>query len=231
MPSSISSRVQTLRETIRLTELEFGRAPDSTQLLAVSKKRSVHAIQEAFDAGLRHFGESYWQEARDKIQALQALPICWHFIGPLQHNKAKYIAKNFSWVHSLCREDIAKALNHARPEALPPLNVCLQVNLDNEPTKSGVTLNELEALARTILTYPRLRLRGLMVIPKPCADEKTSYEQFLSFAHELDALNKRLNITLDTLSMGMSHDFKAAIRAGSTWIRVGRGIFDEPELY
>lgn len=120
MPSSITSRIQTLCETIRLTELEYDRIPHSTQLLAVSKKRSIDAIEEAFDAGLRHFGESYWQEARDKIHALQALPICWHFIGPLQRNKAKYIAKNFSWVHSLCRADIAEALHHARPETHPP---------------------------------------------------------------------------------------------------------------
>lgn len=113
----------------------------------------------------------------------------------------------------------------------PPLNVCLQVNLDAEPTKSGATLDELEALARVVLTLPHLRLRGLMTIPKPCTDERTSYKQFLSFAREQDALSKSLDITLDALSIGMSHDFKAAIHAGSTWIRVGRGIFGEPELY
>jgi len=230
MPSSITSRIQDLRETIRLTELAAGRTPGSTHLLAVSKKRSVHAIQEAYHAGLHHFGESTWQEARDKIQALHALPLCWHFIGPLQRNKAKYIAPNFSWVHSLCRKDIAEILNRTRPEHLPPLNICLQVNLDDEPSKSGVALHELEALARTVLTLPRLRLRGLMVIPKPCSDEQASYEQFLSFAHALEQLNTTLNLTLDTLSMGMSHDFKAAIRAGSTWIRIGQGIFGEPEL-
>jgi PLP dependent protein len=230
MPSSIGSRVQHLRETMRLTEIAAGRAPDSAQLLAVSKKHPAHAIQEAFNTGLRHFGESTWQEARDKMHALEALPICWHFIGPLQHNKAKYIAKNFSWVHSLCREDIAKSLNQARPRHLPPLNVCLQVNLDNEPTKSGVALHELEALARVVLRCPHLRLRGLMVIPKPCSDEHASFEQYLSFAREQDRLGKNLNITLDTLSMGMSHDFKAAIRAGSTWVRIGQGIFGKPEL-
>jgi len=230
MPSSISSRVQHLRETMRLTEIAAGRVADSAQLLAVSKKHPVHAIQEAFNTGLRHFGESTWQEARDKMHALEALPICWHFIGPLQRNKAKYIAKNFSWVHSLCREDIAQSLNQARPEHLPPLNVCLQVNLDNEPTKSGVALHELEALACVVLSCPHLRLRGLMVIPKPCSDEQASYEQFLSFAREQARLEKNLNITLDTLSMGMSHDFKAAIRAGGTWIRIGQGIFGKPEL-
>ena len=230
MPSSISSRIQHLRETMRLTEIAAGRAPDSAQLLAVSKKHPIYAIQEAFNTGLRHFGESTWQEARDKMHALKALPICWHFIGPLQRNKAKYIAKNFSWVHSLCRADIAEILNHARPVALPPLNVCLQVNLDNESTKSGVALHELEALARTIITLPCLRLRGLMVIPKPCSNEHASYEQFLSFAREQDRLGQSLNTVLDTLSMGMSHDFKAAIRAGSTWLRIGQGIFGKPEL-
>ena len=230
MPSNISSRVQHLRETMRLTEIEAGRASGSAQLLAVSKKHSAHAIEEAYHTGLRHFGESTWQEARDKMHALEALSICWHFIGPLQRNKAKYITKNFSWVHSLCREDIAEILNHARPEHLPPLNVCIQVNLDAEPTKSGVALDELEALARAIIALPRLRLRGLMLIPKPCTHKQASYEQFLSFAHEQDALSKSLDITLDTLSMGMSHDFKAAIRAGSTWVRIGQGIFGKPEL-
>lgn len=230
MTSSINSRVQHLRETIRLAEIAAGRVADSVQLLAVSKKHPAQAIQEAFNTGLRHFGESTWQEARDKMHALEALPIYWHFIGPLQRNKAKYIAKNFSWVHSLCREDIAKILNQARPEHLPPLNVCLQVNLDNEPTKSGVALHELAVLARTILPLPRLRLRGLMVIPKLCANEQASYEQFLSFAREQDRLSQSLNTKLDTLSMGMSHDFKAAIRAGSTWIRLGQSIFGKPEL-
>jgi len=230
MSSNIKTRVQHLRETIRFTEIETGRTPHSTQVLAVSKKHAAPAIQEAFNAGLRHFGESIWQEARDKMHILEGLPICWHFIGPIQSNKAKHIAKNFSWVHSLCRENIADMLNHARPETLPHLNVCLQVNLDNEPTKSGVSLDELETLARTVITLPRLRLRGLMMIPKPCTNEHASYAQFISFAHEQDKLSKHLNITLDTLSMGMSHDFKAAIRAGSTWIRIGQGIFGKPEL-
>jgi len=230
MPSNIDVQIQHLREAIRLTEIEAGRTPGSAQLLAVSKKHSTQDIQTAFDAGLRHFGESTWQEARDKMHALEALPICWHFIGPLQSNKAKYISKNFSWVHSLSREDIAESLNHARPEALPPLNVCLQVNLDNEATKSGVALNKLDTLARAVLNYPRLCLRGLMILPKPCVDEQASYEQFLNFSREQDILAQNLNITLDSLSMGMSHDFKAAIRAGSTWVRIGQGIFGHPEL-
>lgn len=230
MPSSITSRIQTIREAMHLAEKEANRTPGSTQLLAVSKKHAAHTIQEAFDAGLRHFGESTWQEARDKMHTLKALQICWHFIGPLQRNKAKYIAKNFSWVHSLCREDIAEVLNRTRPEHLPPLNICLQVNLNNEPTKSGIALHELKALARAVISYPRLRLRGLMVIPKPCSDEQASYEQFLSFAHEQNVLSKSLNIKLDSLSMGMSHDFRAAIRAGSTWVRIGQGIFGKPEL-
>ncbi|MDF1684077.1 MAG: YggS family pyridoxal phosphate-dependent enzyme [Legionellaceae bacterium] len=224
------SQIQHLRESIRLTEIEAGRTPGSTQLLAVSKKHPTQAIQTAFDAGLRHFGESTWQEARDKMHALEALPIFWHFIGPIQSNKAKYISRNFSWVHSLCREDIAEILNSSRPEALPPLNVCIQVNLDNEVTKSGVALADLEALARVVINCPRLCLRGLMIIPKPCTDEHASYKQFKSFAREKTILAKNLNITLDSLSMGMSHDFKAAIRAGSTWVRIGRGIFGNPEL-
>jgi hypothetical protein len=215
---------------MRLAELDAKRTPGSTHLLAVSKKHPISAIQAAFDAGLRDFGESSWQEARDKIRALEALPICWHFIGPIQSNKAKSIATNFNWVHSLSREDIADKLNRARPDALPPLNVCLQVNLDNEATKSGIALTDLEALARVVLNCPRLRLRGLMIIPKPCTDLHASYEQFKSFAHEQAILAKNLQITLDSLSMGMSHDFKAAIRAGSTWIRIGRGIFGNPEL-
>ncbi|MDF1828092.1 MAG: YggS family pyridoxal phosphate-dependent enzyme [Legionellaceae bacterium] len=230
MSNRLDTRVQQLRMTMRLAELDAKRTPGSTHLLAVSKKHPISAIQDAFDAGLRDFGESTWQEARDKIHALEALPICWHFIGPIQSNKAKYIAKHFSWVHSLCRADIAEKLNRARPESLPPLNVCIQVNLDNEATKSGILLEQLESLARVVLNCPRLTLRGLMIIPKPCTDDQTSYAQFKNFAHEQASLAKNLQITLDSLSMGMSYDFKAAIRAGSTWVRIGRGIFGNPEL-
>ncbi|MCX7116989.1 MAG: YggS family pyridoxal phosphate-dependent enzyme [Legionellales bacterium] len=201
------------------------RHPGDVQILAVSKGQSAEELSKAFDAGLRHFGESYWQEASQKIQTLSNLPICWHFIGPLQSNKSRLIASHFSWVHSLSRSKIATLLNEGRPPSLPSLNVCLQVNLDDEITKSGITPESLTTLASDVLKCPRLNLRGLMVIPKPSSDEQQQYLSFLRATHLLAQLNLQLNLSLDTLSMGMSDDLEAAIRAGSTMVRIGRAIF------
>jgi PLP dependent protein len=229
--TGITARVHALRLSIQQEALKAKRDPASIHLLAVSKNRTVAAIQEAFDAGLHRFGESYWQEAEAKIHALKHLPITWHFIGPIQSNKAQHIAEHVSWVQSVSREKIATKLNLYRPEHLPPLNICLQVNLDNEPSKSGVMLDELEPLAHAVLNLPNLKLRGLMAIPQKNVDAETSYQTFLRLKHALETLNHTLNLSLDTLSIGMSDDFIPALRAGSTCLRIGRSIFVEPDLY
>ena len=231
MTSTIETRIQACLDTIHQTAKTEARTPESVHLLAVSKNQTADAINAAFNAGLHDFGESTWQEARDKQEILKNLPITWHFIGPMQRNKAKYIATHFSWVHSLCRQDITDILHTKRPASLPALNLCIQVNLDAEASKSGCMLDEIEPLARHILTYPNLKLRGLMTIPQKNTDKEATYQTFLKLKNALDTLNKHLNLSLDTLSMGMSDDFIPAIRAGSTWVRIGRGIFDIPELY
>jgi pyridoxal phosphate enzyme (YggS family) len=197
----------------------------------VSKNQSTEAIQAAFDAGIRDFGESYWQEAKSKQLLLKHLPVTWHFIGPIQSNKAKYIAKHFTWVHSVCRAGIAELLNKHRCPSQPKLNLCIQVNLDAEASKSGCSLDALTELAEQIVHYPHLSLRGLMAIPKKNPDLDACYQTFLTLKHAQDTLNTQLNLSLDTLSMGMSDDFIPAIHAGSTWIRIGRGIFNASELY
>jgi pyridoxal phosphate enzyme (YggS family) len=212
---------------IRQLEASCNRQPGEVKLLVVSKGHPCSAIEQAYAAGVRDFGESYLQEAQTKIQTLIALPLCWHFIGPIQSNKAASIALNFSWVHSVCRQQIAKLLNDARLPSMPPINVCIQVNLDGEQSKSGVTLDELATLASYALQLPHLRLRGLMLIPKPQTDEKLQYLSFLRLRTLLDKLNQQLNLEMDTLSMGMSNDMQAAIRAGSTIVRIGTTIFGE----
>ncbi|MFA5959329.1 MAG: YggS family pyridoxal phosphate-dependent enzyme [Tatlockia sp.] len=201
--------------------------PEKVLLLAVSKGQSIESMQEAFEGGVAHFGENYLQEALVKMQALQSLPLCWHFIGPLQSNKAKRIATHFSWVHSLGNEKTARILSAFRPAHFPPLNVLIQVNLDEEETKGGVSAKDLRSLAKTLSELPHLRLRGLMAIPKPRLDETEQYESFMRLNRLLAQLNQELNLSMDTLSMGMSEDLVAAIRAGSTIVRIGRAIFGE----
>ncbi|MCH9690061.1 MAG: YggS family pyridoxal phosphate-dependent enzyme [Gammaproteobacteria bacterium] len=227
----MQTRIRDYLDAIQQTALISARTPDSIHLLAVSKNQPITAIQTAFDAGIHDFGESYWQEAEAKQHALEHLPITWHFIGPIQSNKAKHIAAHFNWVHSLCRADIAKILSTKRPPSLPALNLCIQVNIDAEASKSGCSFDELIPLAKHIQNYPNLKLRGLMAIPAKNTDAEVAYHTFLKLNQALDTLNKQLNLSLDTLSMGMSHDFIPAIRAGSTWIRIGRGIFDAAGLY
>lgn len=195
-------------------------------LLAVSKKQPISAIQQLYQLGQRHFGESYWQEAGPKINQLSDLVIEWHFIGPLQSNKTRPIAESFQWVHSIDRLKIAQRLNEQRPESLPSLNVCLQINPDQESTKSGISIEDTHKLASAIARLPHLRLRGLMCIPKVRSD---IHEQRQAF-HKVALLQKQLNeagFTLDTLSMGMTGDMEAAIQEGSTIIRVGTGIFGD----
>lgn len=223
---SIDERIQRLQETIRSLEKTHQRTSEVT-VVAVSKTHSASAIREAFTAGLRHFGESYWQEAQAKQALLRDLPVCWHFIGPIQSNKAADIAHHFSWVHSLSREKTAHLLHVHRPSDLPPLNVCLQVNLDDESTKSGLREEDVLTMAQSLEHFPRLRLRGLMMIPPLRNNHTEQLQVFMRLTTLFHQLNRTLTTPLDTLSMGMSADMAAAIEAGSNMVRIGQAIFGE----
>lgn len=196
-------------------------------LLAVSKTQPAGRLREAYNAGARRFGENYLQEALDKQQELTALnDIEWHFIGPIQSNKTRAIAEHFSWVHSVERLKIAQRLNDQRPAELGPLNICLQLNIDNEPTKAGVTLNELAALADQVAQLPNLALRGLMAIPAPASNPEDNRRSFAQVTAALEQLRQsHPHCPLDTLSMGMSADLEAAIAEGATTVRIGTDIF------
>ncbi|MNE04751.1 hypothetical protein D3C80_972950 [compost metagenome] len=198
-----------------------GRDESSIGLLAVSKTKPAAAVREAFAAGIRDFGENYLQEALGKQAELTDLPLSWHFIGPIQSNKTRAIAENFDWVHSVDRLKIAQRLSEQRPEDLPPLNICIQVNVSGEASKSGCNLAELPALAAAIVTLPRLKLRGLMAIPEPTEDRAAQDAAFAT----VRTLQDSLKLPLDTLSMGMSHDLEAAIAQGATWVRIGTALF------
>jgi hypothetical protein len=213
-----------VRERIRLACAAYGRAPEDVTLLAVSKTFGPDAVQAAHAAGQTAFGENYIQEAVEKITALRHLPLQWHCIGPIQSNKTRLVAKHFDWVHTVDRLKIAQRLSEQRPEALPALQLCIQVNVDGGPSKSGVTPNEALALAREIARLPRLHLRGLMCIPEPAADFVAACAVFKRASGLFDALNAQ-GLGLDTLSMGMSADMEAAIASGSTMVRVGSAIF------
>ncbi len=212
-------------QVIHEVTLSCHRQETDITLLAISKGRPSTDIKQAVAAGITNFGESYLQEALPKLQALSSLPITWHFIGPIQSNKADSIAQHFAWVHSVSRQSIAERLNNARPAHCPPLNICIQVNLDEETSKSGVTINAVSSLATAIMQLPRLTLRGLMLIPKNESDESLQTLSFLRLKSLMHHLNQELNLNMDTLSMGMSHDFPAAIRAGSTILRIGTALF------
>jgi pyridoxal phosphate enzyme (YggS family) len=194
------------------------------QLLAVSKTHPADVLRSAAAAGQRRFVESYLQEALEKIAALAGHNLEWHFIGPLQSNKTRPIAEHFAWVHSVDRLKVAERLSAQRPERLPPLNVCLQVNVSGEASKSGCTLTELPALAQAVAKLPRLRLRGLMTIPAPSEDPA---QQRLPFRRLREAQEQLIaeGLELDTLSMGMSDDLGAAIAEGATLVRVGSALF------
>jgi pyridoxal phosphate enzyme (YggS family) len=193
-------------------------------LLAVSKTFSAEAVREAYRGGQTAFGENYVQEALEKIEALRDLPLEWHFIGPIQSNKTRTIAENFAWVHSVDRLKIAERLSAQRPAHLPPLNICLQVNVSGEQSKSGAAPAEVVQLAQEIARLPHLRLRGLMAIPAPAAGGIAQRAPFAQMREMLERL-KSQGIMLDTLSMGMSYDYPAAIQEGATIVRIGTGIF------
>ncbi|MEX6678782.1 YggS family pyridoxal phosphate-dependent enzyme [Pseudomonas sp. W2Oct36] len=219
--STIAENISTLAERIRSAAQAVQRDPGSVGLLAVSKTKPASDLREAYDAGLRDFGENYLQEALGKQAELNDLPLIWHFIGPIQSNKTRAIAENFAWVHSVDRLKIAQRLSEQRPPALPPLNICIQVNVSGEASKSGCSPEDLPALAQAISALPNLKLRGLMAIPEPTDDRD---EQNASFA-AVSTLQAQLGLPLDTLSMGMSHDLEAAIAQGATWVRIGTALF------
>ena len=212
--SHVGSRIQTATQAAHRPE-------NSVQLLAVSKTKPAEALREAYAAGLRDFGENYLQEALSKQLELADLPLIWHFIGPIQSNKTRAIAEHFDWVHSVDRLKIAQRLSEQRPAELPPLNICIQVNVSGEASKSGCTPEDLPALAAAISALPRLKLRGLMAIPEPTDDRA---EQDAAFA-AVQKLRASLDLPLDTLSMGMSHDLESAIAQGATWVRIGTALF------
>jgi len=221
---SIAVNLQAVRARIARAAQAAHRAPGDILLLAVSKTIPAECIAEAHAAGQRAFGENHVQEAVEKITVLATLPLDWHFIGPIQSNKTRLIAEHFSWAHSVEREKIAERLNAARPEGMAPLNVCIQVNVSGEATKSGVAPGDEAKLAEAIARLPRLRLRGLMAIPEPTADVTLQRRRFALLRELKDGLRARGH-ALDTLSMGMSDDFEAAILEGATIVRIGTAIF------
>ena len=217
-------RRQNVLARIRTAEQRYHRSPGSVRLLAVSKTQPVAAVAALAAAGQLCFGENYVQEALDKITALAALNLEWHFIGPLQANKTREVAEHFAWVHSVDRLKIAERLSAQRPAGLPPLNVCLQVNIDREPTKHGLDVDEVTAVAQAVAGLPKVRLRGLMAIPAPAADADAQRRPLARLRELQESLNAT-GLALDTLSMGMSDDLEAAIAEGATLVRIGTALF------
>ncbi|MCG8707390.1 YggS family pyridoxal phosphate-dependent enzyme [Brenneria sp. 4F2] len=226
--TTIQQNLQDIRQQIAAAAQQCARTPEEVKLLAVSKTKPVTAIEEAIAAGQRAFGENYVQEGVDKIHYFRenqpAMDLEWHFIGPLQSNKSRLVAENFAWFHTVDRLRIAQRLSEQRPPSLPPLNVLLQINISNEASKSGIGVDELPALAASVAALPNLRLRGLMAIPAP----ETDYGRQLAVFRQMDDLFKQLTLHyphIDTLSMGMTDDMRAAVAAGSTLVRIGTAIF------
>lgn len=224
MLETIAQNLQRVQQQIADAERRFEREAGSVELLAVSKGQPIEKIEQALLAGQRAFGENYLQEAAEKIEAIKDDRLHWHFIGAIQSNKTAAIARLFDWVHCVDRLKIAKRLSDQRPADLAPLNLCLEVNISEEASKSGVALSALEELALVVDRLPRLRLRGLMVIPAPESDFEAQRKPFHLLAEVFHRL-KTQGLQLDTLSMGMSADFKAAIAEGSTIVRIGTALF------
>lgn len=228
--TSIAQNLQAVQHAIAQAARTAERDPQKIKLLAVSKTFSEAVIREAYEAGQRLFGENYVQEALPKIDALRDLSIQWHFIGPIQSNKTRAIAKNFSWVHSVDNLKIAERLSAQRPDNLPPLNVCIQINTSGEQTKSGISMEQVAELARAIAQLPRIKLRGLMTIPAFAASLEMQRIPFAQLREIKDSINTQ-GLALDTLSMGMTHDLHAAVLEGATIVRVGTGIFGERNYF
>lgn len=231
--TTITNNLQSVRERIARTCEASGRAADSVTLMAVSKTFGPEAVVQAAQAGQRIFGENYIQEAVEKMAILAQHadvphPLSWHCIGPIQSNKTRLVAGHFDWVHTVDRLKIAQRLSEQRPEHLPPLNICIQVNMDGGLNKSGVAPQELGDLVREVAVLPRLVVRGLMSIPEPAPDFEAQYAVHMRARESFDVIAAQQIPGLeqfDTLSMGMTDDLDAAIRAGSTMVRVGSGIF------
>ena len=224
--TTIYANLQAVLTRIDAAARSCGRNPAEIALLAVSKTWPADDVCEAAAAGQRAFGENYVQEGVAKAQALAALGLEWHFIGPLQSNKTRAVAETFAWVHSIDRLKIAQRLSEQRPDDLPPLQVCLQVNVSDENSKSGVGLDDVSVAAHAIAALPRLRLRGLMAIPAPTDDIHAQRRAFRGLREAFERLCRE-GLPLDTLSMGMSHDLEAAVAEGATLVRVGTAIFGE----
>jgi len=224
----IAQNIQSIRRQITDLEQKYGRTSGSVQLVAVSKTRPIEDIHTAFAENQHHFGENYLQDALSKIENITESGIEWHFIGAIQSNKTRQIAENFHWVHTVDRLKIAQRLNDQRPEKLTPLNICIQVNISGEESKSGIYANEVLSLAKQMSLLPHIKLRGLMVIPA----SSNSFEEQRKPFHLLTELKDEIHmqgIELDTLSMGMSNDMEAAIAEGSTIVRIGTAIFGKRE--
>ncbi|KQT13040.1 YggS family pyridoxal phosphate-dependent enzyme [Ramlibacter sp. Leaf400] len=222
--TSIGLNLHTVRERIQTACARAQRPAEEVTLLAVSKTFGPDAVRQAHGAGQRAFGENYIQEAVEKMALLADLPLEWHCIGPIQSNKTRLVAQHFDWAHTVDRLKIAQRLSEQRPPDRPPLSICLQVNIDGGPSKSGVAPEEVEDLAREVAQLPGLRLRGLMTIPEPAEDfeaQRAVHERAAALFHRL----RDAGLELDTLSMGMSADLEAAVAAGSTMVRVGTAIF------
>lgn len=222
--NTIAENIGQLSDRLQRLERKYERPAGSVKLLAVSKRHPIESILAANQAGIEDFGENYLQEALDKIQQLPSIGVNWHFIGPIQSNKTKAIAENFQWVHSVDRLKIAQRLNDQRSSSLPKLNVCVQIKLSDEASKSGVELSEAETLCDSVDALPNLQLRGLMAIPAALPDLESQRRVFRVLAQEYRRLEPRFE-QFDTLSMGMSSDLEAAIAEGSTLIRIGTALF------
>jgi pyridoxal phosphate enzyme (YggS family) len=222
--NDFAQRLSAVYQRIRNAEDLARRDAGSVTLLAVSKTVGADYVRACAEAGQRQFGENYVQEGVEKVRALRDLDLEWHFIGPLQSNKTRAVAEHFHWVHSVDRLKIAQRLSEQRPSSLPPLQVCLQVNVSQEATKSGLSLSELPAIAAAVRALPRLRLRGLMAIPAPAHDLESQRRPFALLRQAWEQLKADIP-EVDTLSMGMSEDLEAAIMEGSTVVRVGTAIF------
>jgi pyridoxal phosphate enzyme (YggS family) len=224
----VTENYRKIQDLLAKAAAEAGRPADHIRLLAVSKTKPVAAILEAADAGQRDFGENFVQEGLQKIERCGRDDLVWHFIGHLQSNKTRPVAEHFNWIHTVDRLKIARRLSEQRPPLAPPLNVCIEVNVDAEPSKSGVSPEALPALARDVAALPRLKLRGLMCLPAIREGFDEQRRPFAALRELLESLNEE-GMALDTLSMGMSADYAAAIQEGATIVRVGTAIFGARE--
>jgi pyridoxal phosphate enzyme (YggS family) len=222
----VTENLSLLSDLLRKAAIDAKRDPAGVNLLAVSKKQPLAKIREAAAAGQRHFGENFVQEGLDKIEALAGLDLTWHFIGHLQSNKTRLVAESFDWVHTIDKIRTARRLSEQRPPDLPPLNLCIQVNVDNEASKAGIAAEKLPELAAACAELPRLRLRGLMCLPAIREEFTAQRVPFAALRHLADDL-VRQGHDIDTLSMGMTGDYRAAIFEGATIVRIGTALFGE----